>query len=293
MDNPELPQQVDDQLVNSDEDDNHEQDEHTDVEDDDEVELHQAQDIIDQHRKPRKGDIIKAMVNQYWRIIKLTSNENRTWKNYYNFKLEDGSEDGMYLRPGSNYWTFRIQDADDREDEIDIERRDDDNVADDDRLITPDTSDGERDSTMTEDEAQEYFDDEYEDQDSIFGDANIDYLTNSFESAVQEARHEEFTTRMENTVNDDTGRAYRLVQRLNLELPTRPPLIPISGEIVPNQIYIIPPDWRLPAQASRSRILSVSSSGLNAEPNPIRPSVWQRRFHHLHRFVGWLRRRRR
>ena len=100
---------------------------------------------------------------------------------------------------------------------------------------------------------------------------------------MREARHEAFATRMETTLNDDAGRAYRLVQKLNLELPK-------SGEIVPNRVYMIPPDWRLPEQVSRSRILSISSSGLNAEPNPIRPSVWQKRFHRLRKFVERFRR---
>ena len=168
-------------------------------------------------------------------------------------------------------------------DNIDIEREDDEN-ADQDRLITPNISDGEREASDVEETPQEYFDDEYSDQESIFGDSNINYLTNSFDSTVQEARHEAFATRMEATLNHDTGRAYRLVQRLNLEIPA-------SGRIAPNQVYIIPPDWRAPEQANRSRIISVSSSGLNAEPNPIRPSVWQRRFHHLHRFVDWIQRR--
>ena len=237
--------------------------------------------IIDQNRKPRRGDVLRAIVNGYWMIINLTSNEHKIWKAYYNFRLEDGSEDGMYLRQGEHYWTFQLDDAEDLNDEVDLERQDDTEVVDNSRMITPDTSDDDRNTTFVEPEAQEYLDDEYSDQDSIFGNSHMEYFTNSFNSAIQEARHEAFATSTQRTLDEDEGRAFGLVQRLNLELPQ-------SGKLAHNRVYKIPPGWRSTDHITRSRIVSASSIGLNEEPpdqDPIQPSAWQRRKNRFQKFV--------
>ena len=210
----------------------------------------------------------------------MTSNENRTWKEYYNFKLEDGTEDGMYLHAGANYWTFKI--PDNVEQEIDVERHDEPNV-DVNKMVIPATSDDGREETIVEDPPQvlpEYFDDDYSDQESIFGNSNIEYLTNSFSSAIQEARHDAFATQAEATLGGDTGRAYNLVQRLNLELP-------LSGQIVHNRVYTIPPGWRAQDPVYRSRVISASLSVLQEAEGtePARASAWQRRIDRLRRFL--------
>ena len=235
--------------------------------------------IIDQPRKPRKGDTLKAVIDGYWRIIQITS-ENRKWKEYYNFKFEDGTENGMYLHLGSNYWTFAIDDN--MEEDIDVERQNDHDF-DASTGITPATSDNEREEMIEEDppcESTEYLDDDYSDQESIFGSSNIEYLTNSFSSAIQDARHDAFATQAEATLRRDNGRAYNLVQKLNLELPQ-------SGQIVHNKVYKIPPGWRAQDPVHRSRVLSASWSVLQeAEVTaPARASAWQRGIDRLRRFL--------
>ena len=118
----------------------------------------------------------------------------------------------------------------------------------------------------------EYFDDDYSDQESIFGSSNIEYLTNSFSSAIQEARHDAFATRAEATLSTDNGRAYDLVQRLNLELP-------LSGQIVHNRVYKIPPWWRTQDPGHRSSWPVLREAEVTTPA-----SAWQRRLARLRRF---------
>ena len=63
---------------------------------------------IDQHRKPKRGDTIQVVIDGCWRTVRISSNEHKTWENYYNFRMEDGSQNGMYLYMESLYWTFTL-----------------------------------------------------------------------------------------------------------------------------------------------------------------------------------------
>ena len=56
---------------------------------------------------PRKGDTIFFYHGDYLKWVKatLTSNELRGYKKYFNIKYEDGSKDGVYLRPNER-WTL-------------------------------------------------------------------------------------------------------------------------------------------------------------------------------------------
>ena len=236
---------------------------------------------IDQHRKPRRGDTIRAVINGYWRIITLTSHENKIWKDYYNCRLEDGTQDGLYLYQGGNYWTYQLSDTEEEDDEIDVERHENPPLVAD-KMITPDTSNNEGNKSPIQVEVQadlEYLDDNYSVQESIFGDSHIEYLSNSFSSGLQAARHEAFSASISNTIGNDTGRAFRLVQKLDLE-------IPISGDVVHDRVYIIPPHWRPTFHIPRSRVVSASMSEINeADSNPARPSAWSRRISRLRRFL--------
>ena len=139
-------------------------------------------------------------------------------------------------------------------------------------MITPDTSDNDRDESCDGDQhtEAEFIDDNYSDQNSIFGDANIEYLTNSFSSVVQRARHAAFASSVHTTLRNDTGRAYGLAQKIDLE-------IPVDGNILHNRVYILPPYWRWTDPIHRSRVASASLSVVNeAVPGPRRPSVWSR-----------------
>ena len=229
--------------------------------------------VIDQHRRPRKGDSLQVVINDYWVTIKLTSNENRMYPHYYNCRLKDNTQDGLYLRPGGS-WTFVLPGTvEDAEEEQEIVRHEI-QVAALDLIITPATSDhsGSRD----------FMDEEYSDQDSIFGTSHIEYLTNSVSSALNAARHEAFSNSLENTIQADTGRAFSLIQNFNIELPR-------SGYFQPNRVYTIPPEWRLFSQdIARSRIISASmpeiDEAVSAE-NPQRRSAWMRRIGRLRRFL--------
>ena len=237
--------------------------------------------IIDQHRKPRKGDTIQAVINDYWVRITLTSHENRTYPDYYNCRLADGSEDGLYLTHGGS-WTFYVSDSEQEdEDEHPQEKERNESISlVKDKMISPDTSDVQNDRFLDVAVLDDiYLDEDFSDQNSIFGSSNIEYLSNSFTSTLNAARHEAFASSIEETLRNDSGEAYSLVQRFNLEIPT-------SGRILPNRVYTIPPHWRPTQQISRSRVTSASMSGINeAAPDPIRPSAWARRIHRLRRFI--------
>ena len=237
--------------------------------------------------------------------ITLTSHENRGHSDYYNCRLADGSADGLYLRKGGS-WTYKLDDSEDEEDQSNDDDDEDDqsNDADDEedvsidterydtiplntsRIITPDTSDNHGDQSVME-EAQldlEYLDEDYSDQDSIFGTSHIEYLSNSFGSALHSTRHEAFSANIQQTISEDTGRAFTLVQRLNLELPR-------SANIVRNRVYIIPPHWRPDFHITRSRITSASELAINeADSDSLRPSTWSRNVRRLRRFIDRIQR---
>ena len=126
----------------------------------------------------------------------------------------------------------------------------------------------------------EYLDDSYSDQDSICGNSSVEYLANSLDSSLQRRRQEAFESQMETIIETDQGRAYHLVQGLNLELPR-------SGYLIPNRVYVIPPQWRTENPVTRSRIISTSLTELEevAAPNQNRPSAWQRRLNRLRKFL--------
>ena len=190
--------------------------------------------------------------------------------------MEDGSEDGIYLIPGKKYWTFNLLDVE----EIGIAR--DHDVAAAENLITPAASDDGRELDNEIVEQSNFFDEDYSDQESIFGTSNIEYLTNSFNSVLQEARHEAFNISAESTIANDDGRAFNLVQSLNLELPS-------SGELLPNRVYTIPPGWRSSRTLCRSRIVSASwSDRLHEHGEPSQGSAWNRGFHRFRHFVRRL-----
>ena len=105
-------------------------------------------------------------------------------------------------------------------------------------------------------------------------------MTNSFSSSIEEARHEAFKNRVIRTIEDDVGRAYKLVQKLNLEVPR-------SGALILNRVYTIPPDWRSSENIHRSRIRSASWSVLHeANPESVKTSVWYRGIHSFRKFVA-------
>ena len=141
-------------------------------------------------------------------------------------------------------------------------------------IITPATSD--------HSVSKDFMDEEYSDQDSIFGTSLIEYLTNSVSSALNAARHEAFSNSLENTIQADTGRAFSLIQNFNIELPR-------SGYFQPNRVYTIPPEWRLFSQdIARSRIISASMPEIDeaaSVENPQRMSAWRRRIGRLRRFL--------
>ena len=100
---------------------------------------------------------------------------------------------------------------------------------------------------------------------------------NLSESISSNDRHEAFKTALSKTIQEDNGRVFRLVQRLNLE-------IPFSGKIIPNQVYFIPPITR------HIPLLSVSEadlSGTTQQP-PRAPSAWHRRWQRLPSFLSRL-----
>ena len=236
---------------------------------------------IDQHRKPRKGDIIQAVINDYWERITLTSHENKVYPDYYNFRLNDGSQDGLYLKLGGS-WTFHLSDSDEDDEDEEPHETERHNTALllTDRLITPDTSDIQENRSLETAAFDDiYLDEDYSDQNSIFGSSNIEYMSNSFSSTLNAARHSAFASSMEETFSNDNGRAYSLVQRFNLE-------IPLSGNIQPNRVYLIPPHWRTTSHIARSRVTSASMSGINEAPtDPARPSAWARRILRLRKFI--------
>ena len=240
-------------------------------------EVVEIQPIIDQYRKPKKGDILLAFIDGSWTNIYITTNEHKKWRSYYNFKFENGTENGIYLNPETDYWTFNINQVE----EIGVERLDDE-TTDGEKIATPDISNDDRELTVNEAAVQEdsnFLDDDYSDQDSIFGNSNIEYLTNSCNSTLNEARHEAFTQGVERTIENDVGRAFKLAQRLNLELPR-------SGIMEANRVYTIPMDWRSSETVHRSRIRSASWSVLHEVPaEATQRSAWQRGIHRLRKFV--------
>ena len=57
-------------------------------------------DQVDQSRKPNKGDIVAFVQGNYWVRAKI-KNKVTGYPNYYNVELEDGTLDGVYLKPQS------------------------------------------------------------------------------------------------------------------------------------------------------------------------------------------------
>ena len=232
---------------------------------------------IDQHRKPKRGDTIQVVIDGYWRTVRISSNEHKTWENYYNFRMEDGSQNGMYLYMESLYWTFTL--PNDTQEEAHEEKVEEETLHDA-VQSTPNTLDDRVDDEVKELVTTEYLDDSYSDQDSICGNSSVEYLANSLDSSLQRRRQEEFESQVETIIETDQGRAYQLVQGLNLELPR-------SGYLIPNRVYVIPPQWRTENPVTRSRIISTSLTELEEEtaPNHNRPSAWQRRLNQLRKFL--------
>ena len=119
----------------------------------------------------------------------------------------------------------------------------------------------------------QFIDDTISDQGSLFGESHIEYMSNNLSESLSNARHDAFRESLRDIINEDNGRAFRLVQRLNLE-------IPFTGRIVSNRVYTIPPILRLP-------LSSVSEADLYQEA-PRAPSAWHRRWQRLKTFLARL-----
>ena len=257
------------------------------VDDEDNLEEFPADPPIDQHRKPRKGDTIQVVIDGYWRTVRISSNEHKSWKNYYNFILEDGSEDGMYLHRESLYWTFTLINniPTDNVEQDPIERgyseEEEGRILHDTVVSTPGNPNNNLKEEIREDGVAEYLDDSYSDQESICGSSNVMHLTNSLNSSLQRGRLEAFESQVKSAIDADQGRAFHLVQELNLELPR-------SGYLVPNRVYVIPPHWRHESPVTRSRIISASLTELEevSGPEQTRLSAWERRLNRLRNFLS-------
>ena len=55
-------------------------------------------DQLDQSRKPVRGDLIAFVKDGYWVRAKIISRA-ASYQHYYNVELENGSKDGVYLKP--------------------------------------------------------------------------------------------------------------------------------------------------------------------------------------------------
>jgi len=137
-----------------------------------------------------------------------------------------------------------------------------------------DNSDMSRPSSPCEDQ---FIDDNISNQGSLFGDSHIEYLSNNLSESLSNARHEAFRCELETTLENDTGRAFRLVQRLNLELPH-------TGNFIPNKVYRLPPIHRLAPLLSVSEA-DISNSSL---PTSRTPSAWHQRWQRLKSFLSRL-----
>ena len=107
------------------------------------------------------------------------------------------------------------------------------------------------------------------------------HLTNSLNSSLRRGRLEAFESQVKSAIDADQGRAFHLVQELNLELPR-------SGYLVPNRVYVIPPHWRHESPVTRSRIISASLTELEevSGPEQTRLSAWERRLNRLRNFLS-------
>ena len=64
-------------------------------------------DVLDQHREPKKGDVIQAFksVEDGWYQVQLNSNMLRGYPHYYNCTFPDNTKGGIHLIPGES-WSF-------------------------------------------------------------------------------------------------------------------------------------------------------------------------------------------
>ena len=111
--------------------------------------------------------------------------------------------------------------------------------------------------------------------DNVFGDSHIEYLTNNDLNNTLSSLG--FNLSIQNTLEDDSGRAFNLVQSLNLELPE-------LGTLVRNRVYKLPPLDKL----IRSRNLSISATDVGqTHPSQSQTiSPWLKRWQRLRVFLS-------
>ena len=229
------------------------------------------QENLDQHRRPKKHDIIIAFSEekQSWYQVTLTSNRVRGHPYYYHCTFPNGSQGGIHLIPGQR-WSFQqdVKEVNEEEAELDNQEltienlRVSNSIEDQTPFITPATSVQEFgvQTSFTSDESSEmfespYIDEEFDDQENI----TINYETiENTNFIVQEINNGYYNLEPPIPIPPnlivDSRRRYELIQHLNLDVPA-------DGVLVPGHVYKLPDDVYEDVQHSPADVETASLSG--------------------------------
>ena len=234
---------------------------------DEEVVVH----TFKQNKAPQKGDMIICYNDRdnRWMIIKLTSDMIKYYKDYYNYRcIRTGEEGGQYLRKQGHWGYITDNEAENIDPDQMVAP-----IAQVDGGVTPDS--------LTP--AGSFVDDDYSDQESVFGDCEMEYLARSLDGKSTRT-HEDQSRGSE---YDRNVHLSRISQTMNLEL--RPMTIeveqymefPSAASFPENDVEVQSYHYHL----ARGRVLSISSPELREERTS--EATW------LSRMTNWRKRWRR
>ena len=238
-----------------------------DTSEDDEVIVH----TFNQNSTPRKGDLIICYNDRdnRWMIVRLTSDRIKYYKDYYNYLcVTTGEEGGQYLRR-QGHWGY-IDEAQAKNINLDLM---DAPIAEIDQVdggITPDSLSPEG----------SFVDDDYSDQESVFGNCEMEYFAKSLEGKSNRTHADHLS----GSEYDRDAHLSRISQTMNLEL--RPMTIEVEQYTeFPSAASFPVNDVEIPCyhyHLGRGRVLSISSPELREER--ISEATW------LGRMANWRKR---
>ena len=209
---------------------------------------------------------------------------------FFNFRLDNGAFDGIYLYPGQAYWTFHVPVNEAVQAPVLQVRGLPPGEAE--KVITPVTSDNEefgpldtvdfvlsdheesdhqnRDQEVHSDESDNsaidlpFLDENYSDQDSIQGTSHVEYLANSFASST-------FNHSFAGSQHFD-----QVVNYLNLEIPLHGPFQPDRVYRLPGEDVVDSHTWQQTNQSPRRSFSSIDIRRLEGRFREIdgRQSNW-------------------
>jgi hypothetical protein len=215
-----------------------------------------------QNRPPKKGDLVICYNDKEkrWMIIRLTYGKNKYYEDYYNFKcIRTGAAGGQYLRK-DGMWGY-IDEAEADVIDLDTFGTTQATITQVDGGITPDSL-----TTASGSPEGSFVDDNYSDQESVFGNCEMEYMARSLDGKFTRT-HEGHHIGCESDIN---ARMFRISQTLDLEIPRS------SATAIEVEQYVEHPsaasfpenDVEIPSyhyHLGRRRIISLSSPELGEE----------------------------